>query len=156
MKVKQSFGHKAVILSLSKLEIKSKNFFYKSCYLRKSHKMWKLSCNFWNLILAIRRLLFVTPYLWLAICYLLSESFYLKLAIDRFCITKYGHSWSCMALFVSVWSCKVLYEFICPTQLCRICACIDHTFSEISQRFFDIFKSQSLSPHRNIISFLFL
>ena len=31
MKVKLSFGHKAVISSLSKLNIESKNFFYKSC-----------------------------------------------------------------------------------------------------------------------------
>ena len=31
LKVKLSFGHKAVILSLSKLNIESKNFFYKSC-----------------------------------------------------------------------------------------------------------------------------
>ena len=31
MKVKLSFGHKAVISSLSKLNMESKNFFYKSC-----------------------------------------------------------------------------------------------------------------------------
>ena len=31
MKVKLSFGHKAVISSLSKLNTESKNFFYKSC-----------------------------------------------------------------------------------------------------------------------------
>ena len=31
VKVKLSFGHKAVISSLSKLNIESKNFFYKSC-----------------------------------------------------------------------------------------------------------------------------
>ena len=31
MKVKLSFGHKTVILSLSKLNIESKHFFYKTC-----------------------------------------------------------------------------------------------------------------------------
>ena len=31
MKVKLSFGHKAVISSLPKLNMESKNFFYKSC-----------------------------------------------------------------------------------------------------------------------------
>ena len=31
VKVKLSFGHKAVISSLSKLNTESKNFFYKSC-----------------------------------------------------------------------------------------------------------------------------
>ena len=31
VEVKMSFGHKAVISSLSKLNIKAENFFYKSC-----------------------------------------------------------------------------------------------------------------------------
>ena len=32
---------------------------------------------------------------------------------------------------------------------------ISHTFSELSQHFIDTFKFLSLSPHRNVISFLF-
>ena len=41
MKVNPSFGHKAVILSLSKLNTESKNFFYKNCSV--------LHCEVWAL-----------------------------------------------------------------------------------------------------------
>ena len=41
LKVKLSFGHKAVILSLSKLNIESKNFFYKSCSVWNVIQTWK-------------------------------------------------------------------------------------------------------------------
>ena len=68
-------------------------------------------------------MLFVTCYLWLAKIDLLSEHFSLKLSINWSYMNKYGHICWCVGLFVFVWSCKVFYEFVCPTQLCTICAC---------------------------------